>query len=168
MGKFSPADNSNVYQDIPGVLSGNPDGAEFGMAAFFNNTIYYGAVQKPLMAFPITNARLASSPSSTTIESFGYPGTTPSVSANYNANGIVWVAENGSNAILHAYDASNLGHELYNSTQASNNRDTFGTGNKFITPMVVNGKVYVGTTNGVGVFGLLSQKPKAHRPVVIF
>ena len=56
--------------------------------------------------------------------------------------------------MLHAYDASNL-HELYNSSQASGSRDQFGAGNKFITPTVVNGKVYVGTTNSVGVFGLL-------------
>lgn len=34
-------------------------------------------------------------------------------------------------------------------------RDQFGASNKFITPAVANGKVYVGTTNGVVVFGLL-------------
>jgi hypothetical protein len=57
--------------------------------------------------------------------------------------------------VLHAYDATNLATELYNSNQAANSRDHFGTGNKFIVPTVVNGKVYVGTTTGVGVFGLL-------------
>jgi hypothetical protein len=45
--------------------------------------------------------------------------------------------------------------EIYNTNQASNSRDHFGTGNKFITPTIANGKVYVGTTTGVGVFGLL-------------
>jgi hypothetical protein len=58
-------------------------------------------------------------------------------------------------AVLHAYDAANLGHELYNSSQAGSGRDSFGNGNKFITPLVVNGKVYVGTPRGVAVFGLL-------------
>ena len=57
--------------------------------------------------------------------------------------------------MLHAYDASNLSHELYNSTQAPSSRDAFGAGNKSITPTIVNGRVYVGTTNGVGVFGTL-------------
>jgi hypothetical protein len=66
----------------------------------------------------------------------------------------VWAAENSNPAVLHAYDASDL-RELYNSNQASGSRDQFGSGNKFITPTVVNGKVYVGTTNSVGVFGLL-------------
>jgi hypothetical protein len=66
----------------------------------------------------------------------------------------VWALQNGAPAVLHAYDATDL-HELYNTNQAANGRDHFGAGNKFITPLVVNGKVYVGTTNGVGVFGLL-------------
>jgi hypothetical protein len=45
--------------------------------------------------------------------------------------------------------------ELYNSSQAACGLDHFGVGNKFITPMITNGKVFVGTTKGVGVFGLL-------------
>jgi hypothetical protein len=58
--------------------------------------------------------------------------------------------------VLHAYDATDLSRELYNSSQAANGRDAFGAGNKFITPTIVNGRVYVGTTNGVAVFGLLA------------
>ena len=57
--------------------------------------------------------------------------------------------------MLHAYDATNLRHELYNSNQAAGGREQFGAGNKFITPTVANGRVYVATTNGVAVFGLL-------------
>ena len=59
--------------------------------------------------------------------------------------------------MLHAYDATNLATELYNSNQAASGRDSFGNGNKYITPMIVNGKVYVGTPTGVAVFGLLPQ-----------
>ena len=65
----------------------------------------------------------------------------------------MWAAENGDTAALHAFDPANLAVELYNSNQMGT-RDQFGAGNKFITPMIVNGKVYVGTTNGVAVFGL--------------
>jgi hypothetical protein len=86
--------------------------------------------------------------------SFPYPGTTPAVSANGTTNGIVWAVENSSPAVLHAYDATTL-QELYNSGQAANGRDQFSNGNKFMTPMIVNGKVYVGTPSGVAVFGLL-------------
>jgi hypothetical protein len=66
----------------------------------------------------------------------------------------VWAVENNNGGVLHAYDATNLGTELYNSNQAANSRDHF-VDNKFITPMIANGKVYVGTPNSVAVFGLL-------------
>jgi hypothetical protein len=68
--------------------------------------------------------------------------------------GIVWAVENTSPAVLHAYNASNLAQELYNSNQAGS-RDHFGPGNKFITPIIANGKVFVGTQTGVAIFGLL-------------
>lgn len=150
MGKFKPSAN-NVYQEIQGIF---PNGV-FSMPAFFNNTVYYGAVGDSIRAFGISKAQLASTPASFTPSAFPYPGATPSVSANGTGNGIVWAVENSNPAVLHAYDAGNLATELYNSNQASNGRDQFGAGNKFITPTVINGKVYVGTTAGVGVFGLL-------------
>jgi hypothetical protein len=86
--------------------------------------------------------------------SFPYPGATPAVSAHGTSNAIVWAVEDSSPAVLHAYDAAAL-QELYNSSQAANGRDHFGNGNKFITPVIVNGKVFVGTPNGVAEFGLL-------------
>jgi hypothetical protein len=150
MGKFNPNTN-NIYQEISGALSDSV----FSMPAYFNNTVYYGAVGDRVKAFAITKAQLASTPASQTANAFAYPGATPSISANGTSNAILWVAENANAAVLHAYDATNLTHELYNSNQASGGRDQFGAGNKFITPMITNGKVYVGTTNGVGVFGLL-------------
>jgi hypothetical protein len=150
MGKFNPNAN-NIYQEIQGALSGSV----FSMPAYFNNTVYYGAVGDNIKAFAISNAKLAGAPASQTGNAFGYPGATPSISANGTSNAIAWAAENGGTAVLHAYDATNLSHELYNSNQTSGGRDQFGLGNKFITPMITNGKVYVGTTNGVGVFGLL-------------
>jgi hypothetical protein len=150
MGKFSPSAN-NIYQEIQGALAGGV----YSMPAYFNNTVYYGAVGDNIKAFAISNALFAGTPASQTGNTFGYPGATPSISANSTSNAILWAAENGSTAVLHAYDATNLSHELYNSNQATGGRDQFGAGNKFITPMITNGKVYVGTTNGVGVFGLL-------------
>jgi hypothetical protein len=77
------------------------------------------------------------------------------VSANGTANAIIWAHENANPGVLHAFDAGNLARELYNSNQAANNRDHFGAGNKYITPTVADGKVFVGTTSGVAVFGLL-------------
>jgi hypothetical protein len=148
MGKFN-ASTDQIYQEISGQLGGGV----YSMPAFFNNTVFYGAVGDALKAFPVNSAKLASTPASQSTHHFGYPGSTPSISANGTTNGIVWAIEN-SGAILFAFDARNLTNELYDSNQAANSRDHFG-GNKFITPMVANGKVYVGTATSVAVFGLL-------------
>jgi hypothetical protein len=149
LGKFS-SNNANIYQELPGALPGGV----WAMPAYFNNTLYYGSVGSPIQAFPFTNAKLSTSATAQTANSFGYPGATPSISANGTSNGIVWAVENASPAVLHAYNAATL-NELYDSNQASGGRDQFGSGNKFMTPMIVNGKVFVGTSNGVAVFGLL-------------
>ena len=149
MGKFNPQNNNALYQQIGGAVNG-----VWSMPAYFNNTVYYGAVGDALKAFAITNARLATTASFMSANTFSYPGTTPAISANGTSNGIVWAVENSSPAVLHAFDATTL-VELYNSNQSPNGRDHFGNGNKFITPLVVNGKVYIGGPAAVAVFGLL-------------
>jgi len=149
MGKFNATSN-NVYQELQGAV---PNGV-FGVPAYFNNTVYYCDVNATLKSFSITNGKLSSTPVQTGA-SFTYPGVLPSVSANGTSNGIVWAIENTGTAVLHAYAANDLRQELYNSNQASNNRDHFGSGNKFITPMIADGKVFAATTNSVAVFGLL-------------
>src|SRR5712672_1498999 len=148
MGKFSATQN-NIYQQISGQLAGG----EFGKPSYFNGTVYYGAVGDQIKAFSLTTAKLATSPLSKTSIQFAYQGATPAISANATNNGILWAVGNGTTAVLHAYDATNLTTELYNSKQAAA-RDQFA-GNKFITPMIANGKVFVGTPNSVAVFGLL-------------
>ncbi len=149
MGKFSASAN-NIWQELDGALGGI-----FSSPAYFNNFIYYGSLYGSLKAFSVTNAQVSGAAVSQTATSFGYPGTSPVVSANGTTNGIVWAYENATPAVLHAYDATNLAHELYNSNQAANGRDQFGAGNKFIAPTVADGKVFVATTTSVGVFGLL-------------
>ena len=154
LGKFNATGNDvNLYQKITGQLSG----LNYSTPAFFNGVLYYGSVGDNLKAFPFTNAKMATTPSSRSAAFFAHPGTTPAVSSNGTTNGIVWAVESNLNsaAVLHAYDPADLTHELYNSNQAPNARDAFGNGNKFITPLVVNGKVYLGTQNGVAIFGLL-------------
>jgi outer membrane protein assembly factor BamB len=152
MGKFNPHNDHAIYQEIDGVLGGG----EWATSAYFNGNIYFGPYENNLMQFRFSQARLSQSPHSKSATSFTYPGTTPSVSANGVRNGIVWAIEHSDpNDVLHAYDATNLANELYNSSQAGNQRDRFGSASHFGTPMIVNGKVYVGTTNGVTAFGLL-------------
>jgi hypothetical protein len=155
LGKFNQktANNSNLYQDLPNALA---NGA-WSSPAYFNSTVYYAGQNDTLKAFPIIQAKLATTPASQSTVVFPYPGSTPSVSANGSQDGIVWAVESntGQLNVLHAYDATNLSKELYNSNQAAGGRDNFGNGNKFITPVIVNGKVFVGTQTGVAEFGLL-------------
>ena len=122
------------------------------MPAYFNGHLYYGPVGSPILAFQFKDAMLKTAPVAQTSTSFEYPGATPSISSNGSQDGIVWAGENSSPAVLHAYNALTL-EELYNSNQAANGRDHFGDGNKFITPEIVDGRVFVGTPNGIVVFG---------------
>ncbi len=158
LGKFDRNSNSNIYQELPGALAhGTNGGGAWSSPAYFNGTVYYAAQQDVLKAFPLTQARMATTPSSQSAVVFPYPGSTPSVSANGTQNGIVWAVESNRSlpGVLHAYDATDMSRELYNSNQAVGRRDSFGNGNKFITPVIVNGKVFVGTQTGVAEFGLL-------------
>ncbi|HJS92243.1 MAG TPA: PQQ-binding-like beta-propeller repeat protein [Steroidobacteraceae bacterium] len=147
MGKFNLS-GDGIWQELDGVFPGGV----FSSPAYFNGRIYYGSVGGTLAAFAVKDAKLGSLTASETTTQFPYPGTTPAVSANGTSNGIVWAVENSDPAVLHAYDATDLTHELYNSSQAANGRDHFGAGNKFITPTIADGMVFVGTTNGVAVF----------------
>jgi hypothetical protein len=152
MGKFNPNNNSQIYQELSGALAGSV----FSAPAFDGKKIYYGSVGDTIKAFSFNaNGMLNATPESKTTTAFGYPGTTPSISGSSPKTLILWATENTSPAVLHAYNANNLAVELYNSNQAAGGRDNFGNGNKYITPTIANGKVYVGTTNGVGVLGLL-------------
>ena len=149
LGKFNPATapmDSNIYQQLTGAMAG----LVYSTPAYFNGVLYYAADGDTLKAFPLTNAMLATSPSSQSPGNLRTSGSNADDLRQRNAErhcmgiGI----DLSSPGILHAYDPANLQHELYNSTQAANGRDSFGNGNKFITPMIVNGKVYVGTQNG--------------------
>jgi hypothetical protein len=155
LGKFNAAspNNANVYQQITGQLAG----LNYTTPAVFNNTLFIASDGDTLKAFPFTSAKLATTPTSVSTATFAHPGSTPAVSANGTQDGIVWAVESALTkpGVLHAYDPTNLQHEFYNSNQAASSRDAFGNGNKFITPLVINGKVYIGTQNSVAVFGLL-------------
>ncbi|HEY3823397.1 MAG TPA: choice-of-anchor D domain-containing protein, partial [Bryobacteraceae bacterium] len=153
MGKFDSANNGTLYQELPKALA---NGA-WSSPAWFNGNLYYGAQVDVIRSFRMNPATLmlGATPTSTSSESYPYPGASPSISADGTANAILWAVENNNPAVLHAYDATNLAAEFYNSSQTAGSRDQFGNGNKYITPTIANGNVFVGTPNGVAVFGLL-------------
>jgi hypothetical protein len=147
LGKFN-SNTDTIYQQLSSALPGGT----WSSPAWFNGSLYYAGSTDYLRQFTFANGFFALAAMSTA--QFVFPGATPSISANGAANGIVWATQNLNPAVLHAYDAAHFPNELYNSNQAANGRDNFGAGNKYMVPTIVNGKVYVGTTTGVGVFGL--------------
>ncbi|HLY16498.1 MAG TPA: chitobiase/beta-hexosaminidase C-terminal domain-containing protein, partial [Bryobacteraceae bacterium] len=163
MGGYN-ASTDQVVQELAGATGG-----VWGMPAYWNNTVYFGAQYDNLKAFSFNAGNsgvLSTSAVSYSPESFGYPGPTPSISANGSGNGIVWAIQTDAygsdgSAVLHAYDATNLSNELYNSTQ-NGTRDTPGPAVKFATPAVARGRVYVGTATQLAIYGLL--RPAAATP----
>jgi len=163
MGKFNASGDRSV-QSLAALTSGPSSGGLFGSPAFWNNLVYFVAWNDFLKAFQL-NSNGTLSLSSTGPITLAFPGATPSVSANGTSNGIVWIIQaNVANdtvlntvpaAVLRAYDATNVAVELYDSSQAANNRDIAGGAVKFAVPTVANGKVYVGNRNQLTVYGLL-------------
>jgi hypothetical protein len=164
MSKFNATANQNVQTLV--VTRPDPTGGIFGTPAVFNSALYIGGINDTLKMFIFSRGLLSTAPTAQSVTTYRFPGTTPMVSGNGTANGIVWALQNdafvggtGGSAnqsgptILHAYNAANL-QELYNSTQAGT-RDQAGTAIKFTVPTVANGRVYVGTANQLDVFGLL-------------
>ncbi len=150
MGQFNGSTN-NIIQTLSGALAGG----SYSQPAFWNGRMYIAANVDTLKAFVISNGTLPSSANMQTSNSFAFPGSNISISANGTSNGIAWAQNfNSSSSILYAYDANNLGSMLWNSTQ-NNTRDTVGQGEKFMAPTVANGKVYIGTTSKLIVYGLL-------------
>lgn len=154
-----PASCDNVVQTIPDIGNSQFDNI-FSTPAYFNGVVYFHPQTGTLQAFSYSNGTLASAGFASI--TFGDHGATPSISANGTSGGIVWEIqadawEKNGPAVVHAYDASNIGNELYNSSQAANSRDTAGPAVKFTTPTVANGRVYVGTGNELDVYGLISQ-----------
>jgi hypothetical protein len=152
MGQFQATDDSRIVQEITGQLASGSEGSLFTGPAYFNGTVYFGANQDSVKAFSLTNGLLSTSPVAQSPTQYGYPGGELAISANASANGILWALENGTPAVLHAYDASNIANELYNSNM--NPGDRVGAGVTFAVPTVGNGKVFVGTQDRLFVFGL--------------
>lgn len=138
-----------AYQD-----SGNPNGVWGGPAYYSGPTgsyVYYQLDNSPLQQFNLSGNILTLQ--ATGSSSAGYGGSSPVVSSNgqTSGTGVVWLAKRGTGVTLEAYDAGNVGKQLFSGAAGSwNNTDN----NPFVTPLVANGRVYVGSAGNVAVFGV--------------
>jgi hypothetical protein len=151
LGHFQPDGNSQIVQSLQGAV-----GPIFGIPAYFNNTVYFSAAHDQVKAFSIRAGLLSTLPVSASSATFAMLGTVPSISANGAANGILWTIDPAGQ--LHAYDAGDLSHQLY--------QGSIGSSVKFSTPTIANGKVYVGTPDSLVVFGLQDPTPPTVAAVV--
>ena len=170
MGGYNPSQDA-IVQEIPAApaTTGYQIGGVWGMPAYWNGNVYFWASQDSLKAFSFTNGFLSPTPTSQSAEVSGFPGPMLTVSANGNANGIVWTIESSAqgSAILMAHDALNVATLLYSSNQ-NPSRDDPGPAVKFAVPTVANGKVYVGAAYQVSVFGGLSGPQPQQTPTPVF
>ena len=142
-----------------GEIDANPNGGFYSSPAYLNGSVYYAPAGQHLWQFAVNGGTLSPSPVAASAATFTYPGSTPSISSNAGANGIVWVIGGagrvrGGTAVLRAYDANAIGKELYDSKQAGK-RDEAGPSNKFAVPTIASGRVYVPTQTELDVYGLL-------------
>ncbi len=139
-----------------GPLGGDTPGVIWGSPAYWNGSLYLAGAAGPLQIYHVNAATAQFSvvgQSTTPSSGFGFPGSSPSISASGLTNGIVWAVDSShyctasspacGPAVLHAYDATNLARELWNSAAVA--ADAAGNAVKFVVPTVANGKVYLGT-----------------------
>jgi outer membrane protein assembly factor BamB len=177
MGEYNPQNNSQIRQSFSGPAFG-----VWGTPALWRNNLYVGGQGDTLRQFTFDPGTELFNPAvaSQSTQFFRYPGTTPSISSESGVHGMVWAIDAslygyaspnaGVNcyvvpvpaactgpAVLHAYSATNLAVEYWNSSMAANNRGRAGNAVKFTPPTIANGKVYVGTRTEVDVYGLLAN-----------
>jgi len=140
-----------ILQELQSAIGGM-----WASPAYWNGSVFFWGQGDVLKQYSLTNGLLSSSPVIAGMLGGGNFGYTPTVSSNGTTNGILWaIVQNGNNAILYAFDPTNVANEFYDATQAANNRDIGGGYVKFTVPVVTDGKVYVGAANELDVYGLL-------------
>lgn len=143
----------------------------FSTPVYWNGFVYFHPNADVLRQFTwnanaSAGQQLSSSATYASATSFGMHGATASLSANGANNGIIWDIDNSTYnrsdpaasgyAVLHAYDATNVSKELYNSAQAGS-RDQAGFALKFTVPTIANGRVFVPTGTELDIYGELGQ-----------
>jgi hypothetical protein len=154
MGRFHADDDSQIVQSLTKAVN-----LIFCSPVYWQDKVYIAAFGDYLKVFNVDNGLLSTAPVSKSANLISFPGATPVISANGPQDGIVWLMEHaafryGKPLVLHAYDASDVSHELYNSEQAGA-RDALSIGTGFGVPTVANGKVYLGSLSELAVFGPL-------------
>ena len=158
MGHFNSACDCQIVQSIAnavGVARNTSDlQRNFSTPPYWNGNVYFSGTNDWIKRFRLNTltSKLTRTPADHSATKYAFPGSNPVVSSNGNSGGILWAIEKGA-SVLHAYDATKVSTELYNTNQNAT-RDALGGSIKFAPPLVVNGKVYVGTNSHLVVYGI--------------
>jgi hypothetical protein len=167
LGKFNPAGDTQIPQMVvvgsktcfAGIGNGFAEGPDwqrlYGNPSYWNGNIYLATSNGPLRQYRFQNGVLGGAPFAQTSNTFGLRGGNTVVSANDTNNAILWAYEKsgtGGPAILHAYDATTVTREIWNSNMTP--ADSMGTGVGFGTPVVANGRVIAIFDRFAVVYGL--------------
>ncbi len=147
---------------------------------YYNAHLYVWGQSDYLRVFAFNGSSFATAPSYTgPLQAIGHPGASLSLSADGQANGILWAATNAQGqsgglgawhmtepGILYAYNLANMAQIWSNEQNPA--RDDCGNYAKFTAPTIANGRVYLpsfGTaqtqSGQVCVYGLLQTPPAA-------
>jgi len=166
MGHLGPL-NTSAVQSVQVNQAGIFD------VALWNNEhgpiVYVQEAFSSLQAYRIADGQLNPTRLSQTSSALTlYAGIAVSANGGADGTGIVWqtAADFGGHqqpCILHAFDASDLSHELWNSDMVPS--DAVGRFVKFVAPTVANGRVYVPTlSNQLVTYGLKTTTPPDNGP----
>jgi hypothetical protein len=168
LGHYNPSGDSQIPQSIligaqqctDGISSDLTEGPSwnrlYGNASFWNGNLYLAMSNGHARQYAFSNGSLNPAPAGESSSSYGQRGGNTVVSANGPQDGIVWAYEKSASGagILHAYDATNISHELWNTTM-NTARDGMSTGTGFATPVVADGKILAVYDRVLAVYGLL-------------
>jgi len=151
----------------------------YWQSATAGNLLYVWGQRDKAKVYKFDGDKLVETPTAMRdVPNEGHPGAMLSLSANGNREGILWAAIHATGdswhesrpGVLHAYDATDIRHELWNSLEIPA-RDDCGEYSKMAPPTIANGKVYLasfGSENvGTGqfcVYGLLPAETAAQLP----
>ena len=156
MGGFNP-NFDNIVQEIPAALGQHTQHIyerSYSTPAYWGGWVFFIGTDDNVRQFKVSNGIWTTTPTAISPDTFPFPGANPTVSANGLTNGIVWALQRGNPPVLRAYKANNVSHELYNTAQNPGRDGIPGSAPKFCPPLVVNGKVYIGTNTTLVVYGL--------------
>ncbi len=156
LGHYNPT-GDNVLNAVPNGSGQNTPPVQLGgslsTASYYNGKVYWASAYSSLASSYVINSTGTLTTTSQTAANLGYSPGSFSISATGTANGIAWVYDRNAN-VLHAYDASSLSTELWNSGQHAGGTDNLGAAVEFAVPTIANGEVFAGTSNSLVIYGL--------------